>query len=69
MDKYEVTLLRIEEIRAEISNRVAELEFEVKTLRYMGCSWTLIAHSLGITRQAAWERWRYVEDSMPERTF
>lgn len=33
----------------------------VAGLRAQGCSWQVIADSLGVTRQAAWERFRSVD--------
>jgi hypothetical protein len=34
----------------------------VGTARSAGASWTDVAVMLGVTRQAAWERWREVDD-------
>jgi hypothetical protein len=38
----------------------AELE-AVRSARHAGASWTDVATALGVTRQAAWERWREVD--------
>ncbi|SLJ95008.1 hypothetical protein SAMN06272721_101927 [Arthrobacter sp. P2b] len=38
----------------------------VKYARKAGLSWTEIATCLGITRQAAWERWHEIDETLPE---
>jgi PASTA domain len=45
----------------------AELE-AVRTARRHGRSWAEIATRLGVTRQSAWERWRDLEEPVPEPT-
>ena len=52
------TLSCIQEIRSKIDrNELAT----VKLAREAGLSWTDIATALGISRQAAWERWREID--------
>ena len=41
---------------------------ELRTVRYArkaGLSWAEIATALGVTRQAAWERWHEVDETLP----
>jgi hypothetical protein len=45
--------------RARINGR---LETAVQLARLDGCSWERIGASLSITRQAAWEQYRWLED-------
>ncbi|MCP1411921.1 hypothetical protein [Paenarthrobacter sp. A20] len=42
---------------------------ELRTVRYArkaGLSWAEIATALGVTRQAAWERWHEVDETLPK---
>lgn len=34
--------------------------------RKAGLSWAEIATALGVTRQAAWERWHEIDETMPK---
>jgi hypothetical protein len=52
------TLQCIQEIRQKCDR--TELQ-TVRQAREAGLSWTDIATSLGVTRQAAWERWHQVD--------
>jgi hypothetical protein len=52
------TLQCIQEIRQKCDR--TELQ-TVRQAREAGLSWTDIATSLGVTRQAAWERWHEVD--------
>ncbi len=57
------TLSCIQELRSKIDrNELAT----VKLARQAGLSWTDIATALGVSRQAAWERWREID--RPEQT-
>lgn len=38
----------------------------VKYARKAGLSWAEIAVALGVTRQAAWERWHEIDDTLPK---
>lgn len=53
------TLQCVQEIRQKCDR--TELR-TVRQAREAGLSWTDIATSLGVTRQAAWERWHEVDD-------
>lgn len=59
------TLQCVQEIRAKLDRN--ELR-TVKLARQAGLSWTDIATSLGVSRQAAWERWREVDDEAAAST-
>jgi DNA invertase Pin-like site-specific DNA recombinase len=48
----------IRTVRAYLDER--EVQF-VKTARQQGKSWAEIAASVGVTRQAAWERWQQLD--------
>jgi hypothetical protein len=52
------TLQCIQEIRQKCD--LTELK-TVRQARESGLSWTDIATSLGVTRQAAWDRWHEVD--------
>jgi Homeodomain-like domain len=57
------TLTCIQEIRGKIDrNELAT----VKLARQAGLSWADVATALGVSRQAAWERWREIDS--PERS-
>ena len=66
-DKGEVlyTLSSIREIRARINR--SEL-VTVQKARELGMSWTEIATALGVSRQAAWERLREVDEQLKSAT-
>jgi hypothetical protein len=53
------TLTCIQQIRATIDRN--ELN-TVRVARQAGLSWTEIATGLGVTRQAAWEKWHDLEE-------
>jgi hypothetical protein len=38
----------------------------VKYARKAGLSWAEIATALGVTRQAAWERWHEIDETLPK---
>jgi hypothetical protein len=59
------TLQCIQEIRAKCDR--TELQ-TVRQAREAGLSWTDIATSLGVTRQAAWERWHEVDGPVTEQS-
>jgi hypothetical protein len=40
----------------------------VKYARKAGLSWAEIATALGVTRQAAWERWHEIDETLPRAT-
>lgn len=60
MKKHEVlyTLQCVHEIREKLNRNEYNT---VKIARDLCMSWTEIATSLGVTRQAAWERWHEVD--------
>jgi hypothetical protein len=58
------TLQCIQEIRQKCD--LTELQ-TVRQAREAGLSWTDIATSLGVTRQAAWERWHEVDGSATDQ--
>jgi hypothetical protein len=62
--KHEVlyTLQCVHEIRAKLNRNEYST---VKIARDLGLSWTEIATSLGVSRQAAWERWHEVDGEVP----
>jgi hypothetical protein len=37
-----------------------------RPLRKAGLSWAEIATALGVTRQAAWERWHEIDETLPK---
>ena len=39
------------------------LEREVSRLRLQGASWAELARALKVTKQSAWERWRYLDEA------
>lgn len=39
----------------------------VRVARQHSKSWTEIATTMGVTRQSAWERWRDLDESVPQR--
>ena len=50
----------------EIREKLNRNEYNtVKVARDLGLSWTEIATSLGVTRQAAWERWHEIDGEAP----
>lgn len=54
------TLTSIQEVRSKLDrNELAT----VRKARQAGLSWTDIATCLGVTRQAAWERWHELDDA------
>jgi hypothetical protein len=53
-----LTLTSIQNVRAKIDR--SEME-TVQQARAAGFSWTEIATRLGVSRQAAWERWHELE--------
>jgi DNA invertase Pin-like site-specific DNA recombinase len=55
------TLGCIQRIRQKIDQ--TELS-TVKQARQLGMSWTEIATTLGVTRQAAWERWHEIDEAV-----
>lgn len=57
------TLSAIREVRRQCDST----EFlTVRHARKAGLSWTEIAAALGVTRQAAWERWHELDETLPE---
>lgn len=56
------TLRAIQHVRQACDN--TEL-LTVKYARKAGLSWAEIATALGVTRQAAWERWHEVDETLP----
>jgi DNA invertase Pin-like site-specific DNA recombinase len=52
------TLQCVREVRAKVDRN--ELE-TVRKARRAGVSWTEIATSLGVSRQAVWERWHEID--------
>ena len=57
------TLKAIQQVRQTCDN--TEL-VTVKYARRAGLTWAEIATSLGVTRQAAWERWHELDDTLHE---
>lgn len=57
------TLMAIQQVRQTCDN--TEL-VTVKYARKAGLSWAEIATSLGVTRQAAWERWHEIDETLPK---
>jgi hypothetical protein len=60
--QVEKALVDIRFVRALLDR--AELN-AVRAARGAGASWTDVATMLGVTRQAAWERWREVDEAQP----
>ncbi len=60
-----MTLEAVQEIRGKCDR--TELK-TVQEARRVGLSWTEIATSLGVTRQAAWERWHDLEEESSPMT-
>ncbi len=56
------TLGAIQQVRQTCDN--TELR-TVKYARKAGLSWAEIATALGVTRQAAWERWHEIDETLP----
>ncbi|WP_420178168.1 helix-turn-helix domain-containing protein [Paenarthrobacter sp. TA1.8] len=57
------TLRAIQEVRQACDNT------EVRTVRYArkaGLSWAEIATALGVSRQAVWERWHELDETLPK---
>ena len=57
------TLSAIQEVRQACDNT------EVRTVRYArkaGFSWAEIATALGVSRQAVWERWHELDETLPK---
>jgi hypothetical protein len=57
------TLMAIQQVRQTCDR--TELT-SVKYARKAGLSWTEIATALGVTRQAAWERWHELDETLSE---
>ncbi|WP_461165319.1 hypothetical protein [Arthrobacter sp. R4-81] len=38
----------------------------MKYARKAGLSWAEIANALGVTRQAVWERWHEIDETLPK---
>lgn len=51
------------EIRQDADALHESLVVEVRRLRLQGASWAQIGRGLGVSRQSAWERWKYLDDS------
>ena len=47
-----------------VTKRLAEMPDKVKAARKSGASWTAIGKVLGVSRQAAWERYRHIDDEL-----
>jgi len=60
-DEILYTLQCVHEVRAKINR--SEL-LTVRRAREAGISWTEIAASLGVSRQAAWERWHETDEEV-----
>ncbi|BAS11742.1 hypothetical protein AHiyo8_00450 [Arthrobacter sp. Hiyo8] len=58
-----VTLEAIQQVRQTCDH--TELT-TVKYARKAGLSWAEIATALGVTRQAAWERWHEIDETLPK---
>lgn len=56
------TLRAIQEVRQTCDN--TELA-TVKHARKAGLSWAEIATALGVSRQAVWERWHEIDETLP----
>jgi hypothetical protein len=52
------TLRAIEEVHTELTT--------VKHARKAGLSWAEIATGLGVSRQAVWERWHDIDETLPK---
>jgi hypothetical protein len=65
-EKHEIlhTLQAVREVRSKIDR--GELK-AVRMAREQNISWTEIATCLGVTRQAAWERWHEVDAEVKAR--
>jgi hypothetical protein len=62
-DEVVTTLMAIQQVRQTCEST----EFmTVKYARKAGLSWTEIAAALGVTRQAAWERWHEIDETLPQ---
>lgn len=57
------TLTAIQQVRQTCDH--TEL-VSVKYARKAGLSWAEIANALGVTRQAVWERWHEIDETLPE---
>lgn len=58
-----ITLRAIQEVRQECDNT------ELRTVRHArkaGLSWAEIATALGVSRQAVWERWHEIDETLPK---
>jgi len=56
-----LTLRCVQEIRSKCDQTEVGT---VREARKAGLSWTEIAGALGVTRQAAWERWRELDETL-----
>ena len=52
----------VEQLQAAGAALHGALEAHVHSQRIAGASWAAIGRLLGCSRQAAWERWRYLDD-------
>lgn len=57
------TLQAIQQVRQKCDH--TEL-VTVKYARKAGLSWAEIANALGVTRQAVWERWHEIDETLPK---
>ncbi|GAA5195396.1 hypothetical protein GCM10023346_25230 [Arthrobacter gyeryongensis] len=57
------TLQAIQQVRQECDH--TEL-VTVKYARKAGLTWAEIANALGVTRQAVWERWYEIDETLPK---
>lgn len=58
------TLQCIQDIRQELNHNE---HYTIKKARELGLSWREIATTLGVSRQAAWERWHEIDQDIPQR--
>lgn len=57
------TLMAIQQVRQTCDHTEITA---VKYARKAGLSWAEIATALGVTRQAAWERWHEIDETLPQ---
>ena len=57
---------RIGQAAAVVNAAIVELDRRIAEARAMGRSWDDIAEQVGLTRQAAWSRWRHLERERPK---